>query len=403
MIAVTSSGRSFRALATYLRRGRSGEEWDRVAWSGARNLPTDDPELAATLMRATAEQNTRVTLPVYHLAISFDPHDVVTRAQMEQVADAVLQRLGLAEHQAVLVAHQDREHAHVHLLVNRVHPETGKAWERWKDRPIIERVLREQEQALGLRAVNGRLAPMPGREVPDRIAEDGLTSGEQRQRARAGGTDALFVEQVRALAPRLRAAHSWTAWESVLAQHGLRAVPNGQGLVITDGAQYVKASRVGRDLSRHALEHRFGVAYRERATLGLAGPTAPVEALAIMVRQYDHRRTTIRQHYDATMQVSARQAHATRVPRTRHETRAAVEDLRIARRRLRHLDLASRVLPTAPSVERTIAAGMAHLTSSDLRRLKTLLTDPQFALAVQIRQQLRDVVLGREEPAERGL
>ncbi|NUP56550.1 MAG: relaxase/mobilization nuclease domain-containing protein [Gemmatimonadaceae bacterium] len=165
MIAVSSSGRSFRALAAYLVAGRSGEERDRVAWSIGRNLPTDDPELAARFMRATASQNDRVEKPVYHIALSFDPNDPVDRAAMERVANRVLERLGLAEHQAVIVAHRDREHAHMHILVNRVHPETGLAWERWKDQPLIQQVLREEERALGLREVVGTLAPTsPARE-----------------------------------------------------------------------------------------------------------------------------------------------------------------------------------------------------------------------------------------------
>ena len=163
MIAVSSSGRSFRALATYLAAGRSGEERDRVAWSAGRNLPTDDPELAAKFMRATAAQSDRVEKPVYHIALSFDPKDAVDRATMERVADRVLERLGLAEHQAVIVSHRDREHAHMHILVNRVHPETGLAWERWKDQPLIQQVLREEERALGLREVTGTLAPSPER------------------------------------------------------------------------------------------------------------------------------------------------------------------------------------------------------------------------------------------------
>lgn len=75
MIAVSSKGQSFRALASYLAAGRTGEERDRVDWSSARNLPTDDPELAGVFMRATAAQNVRVERPVYHLVLSFDPHD----------------------------------------------------------------------------------------------------------------------------------------------------------------------------------------------------------------------------------------------------------------------------------------------------------------------------------------
>ncbi len=82
MIATTSSGRRFAALAKYLMRGRSGDETERVAWTAGRNLGTDDPELAAALMQATADQNVRVEVPVYHLTINFDPTDPVTPERM---------------------------------------------------------------------------------------------------------------------------------------------------------------------------------------------------------------------------------------------------------------------------------------------------------------------------------
>jgi hypothetical protein len=174
VIAVSSSGKSFRALAAYLLKGRTGDEIDRVAWSSGRNLPTDDPELAATFMRASAAKSDRVEKPVYQIVLSFDPGDKVDRAAMERVADGVLDRLGLREHQAVIVAHQDRAHSHMHVFINRVHPETGKAWERWKDQPLIQEVLREQEAALGLKRVEGTLAPVHAASVdlfPDRDRE----------------------------------------------------------------------------------------------------------------------------------------------------------------------------------------------------------------------------------------
>lgn len=75
MIATSSSGRRFAALACYLLHGRSGEETERVAWTAGRHLGIDDPELAAVLMPATADQNPRVEAPVYHLTINFDPTD----------------------------------------------------------------------------------------------------------------------------------------------------------------------------------------------------------------------------------------------------------------------------------------------------------------------------------------
>ncbi len=137
MIATTSSGRRFGVLARYLMHGRDGTDTERVAWTVGRNLGTDDPELAAALMQATADGNARVEIPVYHLTISFDPADPVSPERMQQVADRVLAELGLREHQTLMVAHGDRAHPHVHCMVNRVHPDTEKAWERWQgDRPL---------------------------------------------------------------------------------------------------------------------------------------------------------------------------------------------------------------------------------------------------------------------------
>lgn len=314
MIAVSSKGRSFRALATYLAAGKTGQERERVAWSTARNLPTNDPELAGTIMRATAERSTRVEQPVYHLVLSFDPDDGVDRATMERVADRVLTRIQLHEHQAVIVAHRDREHAHIHILVNRVHPETGLAWEYSFDYRAIQEVLREEERALGIRQVPGRYRDVgvhagldaesgvesaaisvvergqsnPSETAMERrsilphgpVSESSLERGTGRRSGdesalgtrpeasgmagrTAVGDQALvgqFVDRVREHAPALRAARSWEEMEVALASHGLRFEPRGQGLLVTDGEHTVKASAIARDLARGRLEERFGKA-----------------------------------------------------------------------------------------------------------------------------------------------
>ena len=72
MIAATSSGRRFATLAHYLLRGRSGAESERVAWTAGRNLGLDDPELAAVLMQATADDNS--------VACKFNAHEATREA-----------------------------------------------------------------------------------------------------------------------------------------------------------------------------------------------------------------------------------------------------------------------------------------------------------------------------------
>ncbi len=304
MIATTSSGRRFAALARYLLRGRSGEDTERVAWTAGRKLGLDDPELAAVLMQATADENPRVEVPVYHLTINFDPNDPVTPAEMQAVADRVLRDLGLAEHQALMVAHQDRAHPHVHIMVNRVHPETGAAWERWQDRPRIERTLRELEQELGLRQVAGRLYQLEGQEPPEPAR---LTSGERRQAQRTG--EPALPDRVRTHLPELRAARSWAELQETLAAHGLRLERKGQGLVITDGTHQVKASRVARDLSLRRLEERFGVPFpgREREQ-ALREQTTDVEQVKRAVEELERVATLSRRHYDATNEREAGKA-----------------------------------------------------------------------------------------------
>lgn len=187
MIGMSSSAGGFGALARYLANGRSGDEPERVAWTASRNLPTHDPELAGKIMRATAAQNVRVKQPVYHLALSFDPGDPVDRAAMERVADRVIAALELQGHQILIVSHRDRGHPHMHLLVNRVHPETGLVWNRWQDRAVIQQVLREQEHALGLRIVPGRLA---SREEPTfEMRAEGHPTREREQQAVDGAAE----------------------------------------------------------------------------------------------------------------------------------------------------------------------------------------------------------------------
>jgi len=323
VIATTSSGRRFAVLARYLLRGRSGEETARVAWTAGRNLGLDDPQLAAVLMQAIADENPRVEVPVYHLTINFDPNDPVTPTEMQAVADRVLRDLGLAEHQALMVAHQDRAHPHVHVMVNRVHPETGVAWERWQDRPRIERTLRALERELGLREVAGRLYQLEGQEPPEPAR---LTSGERRQAERTG--EPAFPDRVRAHLPALRAARSWSELEEQLAAQGLRLERKGQGLVITDGTHQVKASRVARDLSLRRLEERFCAPYpgREAEQARREPPSRDVAQLQGALAEYERVAALGQERDRATKELSAAQARRSALDHASTAVQAAEKD-----------------------------------------------------------------------------
>jgi hypothetical protein len=145
MVPNTKHGASFRgAMLYYLHDKRQEGELlrltdERVAWTATRNCAHDEPELAFAEMIATAEDQQRLKVaagerlsgrpceePVMTISLSWHPSEKPDRAEIERAADSYLRHMGLDEHQAVYLAHNDTEHAHVHIIVNRVHPERGK-------------------------------------------------------------------------------------------------------------------------------------------------------------------------------------------------------------------------------------------------------------------------------------
>lgn len=263
MIAQVELGTGFKGEVEYLMCGHLDSlDPDRVAWTETRNLPTDDPRAAARIMAATARDSMSRQAPVYHVSVSFDYGDPDDRRTMRRVADRLLRDLRLQGHQVVIVAHRDRAHAHLHLVVNRVHPEELKVWSTWKDYWRIERSLRAQEVELGMRVVPGWVFP-----VFD-------AQGKRLWPARLVRGDREFLDRVRLEAgPHLAGARSWAELERALAEHGLTVKMKGRGMVVTDGRHEVKASEIDRAFSRARLEARMGIHGEYRLRQHLAART----------------------------------------------------------------------------------------------------------------------------------
>ena len=241
-------------------------------------------------MRATAEQNPRVQKPVYHLSLSASPGEQISKEKWEQIADRVLKRLGLDDRQALVVAHNDTRHPHVHLMVNRVHPEHLKAWHNGHDYQRIEKALRHIERDFKLREVPGHHYQLPGQQPPE-LAR--TTEGERRQAERTG--EPAWAERTRfKIYDDLKQAKSWGDLERRLAGHRLRLERRGGGLVITDGKNQVKASRVYRRASYGWLEQRFGMKFEAWRS----GRRELVEAVA-RYQEVERRREQLERDRDA--------------------------------------------------------------------------------------------------------
>lgn len=112
---------------------------DRVAWTTTRNLMDVGPHTATRVMIRTAESANDLKReagikasgrksrdPVYTFSLNWHPDEKPTREQMVEAADGALKVMGLDHLQAVLIAHHDTDHQHVHIMVNRIDPLTGK-------------------------------------------------------------------------------------------------------------------------------------------------------------------------------------------------------------------------------------------------------------------------------------
>lgn len=130
-------GTSFKGACGYILHDAQKTSRDRVLWSETQNLisKADDAwfEMFATArdQAALKEQSgqsargRKNTKPVLHLTLSWAIGENPTPEHMRDTARSCLNALGLGEHQAVLAAHSDKDHLHVHIVVNTIHPVSG--------------------------------------------------------------------------------------------------------------------------------------------------------------------------------------------------------------------------------------------------------------------------------------
>lgn len=132
-----TQGKSFKGLSQYLLQDENRETTERVGWTQTLNLNDAQADQAWRLMLATANSanalkeasgikkgKTPVKV-VHHFSINFNPEDEVTPEIMAKAVKESLAVYGMDHHQALAVEHTDKDHRHVHVMVNLIDPETG--------------------------------------------------------------------------------------------------------------------------------------------------------------------------------------------------------------------------------------------------------------------------------------
>src|SRR5699024_11998978 len=117
-------------------------------FNAVHTLP-DAQKVDAVIMIEPTPSITTAETPVYPVSLSYSPEDTPSKDMMLDDGHQVLQALGLDDHQAIFVAHQDTDHKHLHMMINRVHPEQGRAWNAFGDHYKLRGIAKELEQQRG--------------------------------------------------------------------------------------------------------------------------------------------------------------------------------------------------------------------------------------------------------------
>jgi hypothetical protein len=281
-IAILKQGKGAGGLLSYLDSGKGGLQPDKASAWATGNLMGSRREDWALQMRVTAAESSRTEQPYLHLILSLDPKDPAQQLNDPQLIDLArdyLGRLNLADQQYVIALHRDTEHAHAHMVVNRV-GDDGKAYPMWKFKERSWEVLRAIEVERGMRS--------PTAEQHIEITREALGQTERQ------GRPTWMVQVQTGIDVAVRNSRGdWQLFVHGLKQAGIEAKVSANGRGITfrllqedspRGQPFtVKASSLGKRYRLTALRERIKLqptldreALRNRP--GLSTPATPGEA-----------------------------------------------------------------------------------------------------------------------------
>ncbi len=253
-----------RKLADYIRNPETENRREKCVQHGARGFLTATAEGQKAEMLALSEEAVRSRDTVNHYVLSWQEGEVPTPAQIEEAVDVFLEELGLREHQAIFGVHVDTDNRHLHIAVNRVHPDTLKVIKPNKgfDIEAAHQAIARIEHLQGWkREERGRYQVEAGGELTRDEAskakprQPAQPKRDMEQRTGEKSAERIALENV---PPIVQSARSWQEVHDRFSMAGMRYEKTGSGATIFVGEVGVKASSADRGASLAQLQKRFG-------------------------------------------------------------------------------------------------------------------------------------------------
>ena len=254
-----------RALATYIHTPQTDNAIEKCLYWGTRGFLTEALDTQIAEMIALAEDARRSADPIVHYVLSWREGERVSHAQVERAVDLVLEAMETPDHQVMYALHGDTDNIHLHIMLNRTHPETCRVVrvDRGLDRRALYRAVARIEHEQGWQRE---------RRAPFRINEKGeIEDTEHRAAPRAPrptprqldaehrtGEPSAARRAIETAGPLIEAARTWAGLHEALAERGMRYARTGSGATVQVAEVFVKASTVSRQATLARLERRLG-------------------------------------------------------------------------------------------------------------------------------------------------
>ncbi len=249
-------------LVDYIRNPDVKNKGEKIEHAGGMNFLTDTHVAQKLEMICLARESVRSKMPVSHYVFSWPEGEQPTSKQVDELVEFFLREMGLEGHQAIYGLHNDTRNYHVHIAVNRVHPETLKVVRTNNGFDI--------RQAHKVRAMIEKMQGWkPLENSPYVVTEEGeiaqrITDHEPKPSPKAvefematGEKSAQRIAQERGH-EIIKNAQSWDELHEGLKKVGLRFEKKGSGAIIWVGQTAIKASSVDRSFSMGKLVKRLG-------------------------------------------------------------------------------------------------------------------------------------------------
>jgi hypothetical protein len=227
---------------------------------------------------AVAIEAKRSKDPVDHWLLSWKEGEQPTPAQCDQAVEILKEHLGMTiEHLAVYALHRNTENYHLHIILNRVEPNTfrvaDKGWCIDRAHEAIAEIVHVQgwEQEVNARYVangSGDVSFVKN----DRKRQPTTKARDHENATGEKSCERIAIEEA---SPILANANGWQEAHRELGAVGMRYELKGSGALLWVDDQPIKASVIGREFSRQRLEERWG-SFQPGALSATSLPTSRV-------------------------------------------------------------------------------------------------------------------------------